>query len=77
MVNNFFFLENRAVYVIMWKNMVELDRPQMKIRRMRIACWLRKATHTFTHMLLHCKKCCTDAPPCYVVRNLPVFSCIY
>ena len=25
------FSENRAVYEIMWKNMVELDRPQMTI----------------------------------------------
>ena len=34
--------------------MVELDRPQITIRRMRIACWLRKArvrTHTHTHTM--------------------------
>jgi hypothetical protein len=30
-VFNDFFSENRAVYEIIWKNMVELDRPQMKI----------------------------------------------
>jgi len=45
MLNNFFF-ENRAVYVIMWKNIVERDRPRTKIRRMRIACWIPKATNT-------------------------------
>ena len=45
--NNFFFL-NLAVYEIMWKN-IEPDRSQMKtIRRMRIACWIPKATHTHT-----------------------------
>jgi len=27
----------------MWKNMEESDRPQMKIWRMRIACWMHKA----------------------------------
>ena len=27
----FFLFENHAVYEIMWKNMVELDRPQMTI----------------------------------------------
>ena len=27
----FFFLDNRAVYEIIWKNMVEPDRPQMTI----------------------------------------------
>ena len=42
----FFFFENRAVYDIMWKNIVELDRPQMVIWRMRIACRITKATHT-------------------------------
>jgi hypothetical protein len=36
------------VYEIMWKNTVQQDRPQMKIRRMRmrIACWIPKATDT-------------------------------
>jgi hypothetical protein len=31
MLNNF-VSENRAVYEIMWKNMLELDREQMKIQ---------------------------------------------
>jgi hypothetical protein len=30
----------------MWKNIVQPDRPQMTIRRMRIACWIPKATNT-------------------------------
>jgi hypothetical protein len=30
MFNNF-FPENRAVYEIMWKNMVQPDRPQMAV----------------------------------------------
>jgi hypothetical protein len=41
-----FFSEKPAVYEIMWKNIVERDRPHMNIRRMRIACWIRKATNT-------------------------------
>jgi len=45
MFNNFFF-ENRTVYKIMWKNFVERGRPQMTIWRMRIACWVPKATTT-------------------------------
>jgi hypothetical protein len=32
----------------MWKNIVEWGRPQMTIWRMRIACWLPKATNTHT-----------------------------
>ena len=37
--------ENRAVYELMWKNMVQPERPQMKKWRLRIACWIPKATH--------------------------------
>jgi hypothetical protein len=46
MSNNFFSPENRAVYEIMWENMVEPDRPQRTIWRMRFACWITKATNT-------------------------------
>jgi len=38
--------QNRACCETMWKNVVEPDRPQMIIRRMRIACWIPKATNT-------------------------------
>jgi len=34
------FGENRAVYEIMWKNIAQPDRPQITIRRMRIASWI-------------------------------------
>jgi len=30
----------------MWKNIVEQGRPLMTIWRMRIACWVPKATNT-------------------------------
>jgi hypothetical protein len=42
------FSENRAFYEIMWKNMVEPDRPQITIWHMRIACWITKATETYS-----------------------------
>ena len=51
---NFFFPETRAVYQIMWQNMVERDRPQMTIWRMRISRWIPKATNT----LIVCKTYC-------------------
>jgi hypothetical protein len=38
-----FFKEKHAVCELMWKNIVERSRPQMKIWRMRIACWIPKA----------------------------------
>ena len=41
-----FFVETRAVHETMWKNTVESDRSQMTIWRMRIACWVTKATIT-------------------------------
>jgi hypothetical protein len=41
-----FFSENPAVYEIMWKNTAGRGRPQMTIWRMRIACWIPKATNT-------------------------------
>jgi len=36
--NFLFFFENRAVYGIMWKNIVQTGRPQITIWRMRILC---------------------------------------
>jgi hypothetical protein len=43
--------DNRYVYEIMWKNIVERGRPQMTIWRMRIACWIPKATNTHTQVV--------------------------
>jgi hypothetical protein len=39
-----FFFENRAVYEIMWQNIVEWGKPQMTIWRTRIERWITKAT---------------------------------
>ena len=45
--NNFLFPpKNRAVYEIIWKNMVEPDRPQKTIWRMRTARWITKDPDT-------------------------------
>jgi hypothetical protein len=47
--NNFFFVfENRAVYEIMWKSIVQPDRPQMAIWSMRTACCITTITNTFS-----------------------------
>ena len=45
---NVSFFENRAVYEITSKNIVQLDRPQVTIRRMRISFWITKATNTYS-----------------------------
>jgi len=49
---NHLFLENRAVYEKMWKNVVEPDTPQMTIWRIRIACWVSKATNTHSEYVI-------------------------
>ena len=50
--STFFFFENRTFYEIMWKNIVERGRPQMAIWRMRIACWILKATRTHSEYVI-------------------------
>ena len=42
-------IENPAGHGIMLKNVVKSGRPQMTIWRMRIACWIPKATNTQSH----------------------------
>ena len=42
------FFEDRAVYEIMWKNIVESGRRQMTIWNIRIAYWIPKATNTYS-----------------------------
>jgi hypothetical protein len=57
-IQELFSSGNRAVYEIMWKNMVESGRPQMTIWRMRIAYWIHKSTSTHSEyviLLLHNK----------------------
>jgi hypothetical protein len=49
---NYFFLKNRTVYEIMWKNILELTRPRMAIWRMCIACGLAKATSTLSEYVM-------------------------
>jgi len=49
---NIFFFENRAVYEIMLRIIVELGRPQTTAWRMRIACSITKAKKTHTGCLM-------------------------
>ena len=51
MFNNFFFL-NRAVYEIMCNDFVEPGKQQMTIWRMRIGCWIPKATNTHSNCVI-------------------------
>jgi hypothetical protein len=47
----FFFL-NRAVYETMWKTVLERDRPQMTLWRMRIVRWITEAQNTFSDYVI-------------------------
>jgi hypothetical protein len=49
----FFFFENLVIYEIIWKSAAEMDRPQMTMWRMRIACWMPKATNTHSECAIY------------------------
>ena len=68
------FFENRAVYGIIWKNIVEPDRPQMTVWRLCIAYWITKVAYIqsgYVILVSYCYNGCTKAPQCYVIRTLP------
>ena len=68
-------VENHAVYEIRWKNIVEPDRSQMTIWRMRIASWIIKTTNTnseYVIMFFHSNNGYSNALQCYVISALPV-----
>jgi len=50
--NNISFFENHVIYDVMWKTTVQPDRPQMTIRPMHIACWISKATKTYSEYVV-------------------------
>ena len=43
---------NRAVYEIIWKNIVERGRPQTTIWRIRISCWIPKALNIHSECVI-------------------------
>jgi len=55
MFNNFFF-EYHAIYEIMLKIIVELDRLPMTIWWVGIVCWIPMATNTHSEYI--CNTCC-------------------
>jgi len=50
MFSNFFY--KIPPFEIIWKNMVQPDKPQSNIRRMRIACWIPKTTNTHSEYVI-------------------------
>jgi len=69
----FFVFENRAVYEIMWQNIVEWGSPQMAIWRLRIARWITEAnTHSQSVILTAVPLQQWLQGYYYVIRALPV-----
>jgi hypothetical protein len=67
--------ENRAVYEIMWKNILEKGRPQMAIWHICIAFWIPKTTNTRSgcvKLIVFHSNGCTRASQCYFLRTLPL-----
>ena len=79
MFSKVFFFENRAVYEIIWKNIVQPERMQMS--KWRIACWIGRDTNTHSGCVklfvffFHFNNSCTNAPQCYVI--LHYLSCLF
>jgi hypothetical protein len=65
--------ENRAVYEIMWRNIVQPDRPKMTVWRMRNACWIPKANDTHSEyviLIAFPQQQWSRERECYVLRIL-------
>ena len=72
MFTDLFFPENRAVYEIMWKKYCRVG--QMTMWRMRIACWIPKATHTHLEYVILFYHCNSDWARLFSVHTSPVFA---
>jgi hypothetical protein len=46
------FFSNHTVYEAMWNNINEQGRLQMKIRRLRFACWIIKTANTHSEYVI-------------------------
>jgi hypothetical protein len=69
-----FFFENRAVYEMMWYNILQPERSQMTIWRMRIACWITKATNTNSERV---NTYCFSTATMVKRTSLNITSCLY
>jgi hypothetical protein len=60
----------------MWKNMVEMNIPQMTIWCKCFASWITKATDTHSEYVMligfHGNSGSVKVPQCYVIRMLPI-----
>jgi hypothetical protein len=73
---NSVYSEIRALYEIMWRNIVGPNRPQMTIWRMRAAFWITQATDTHSEYVkliaFSRQKWLRERSQCSVIRTLSV-----
>jgi len=59
-----------------WKNIVEPGRPRMTILRVHVACWIPKATNTYSEYVIlivfSLQQWLDEPPQCYIC-TMPVF----
>ena len=53
MFNNFFVFENGSIYEVMWKHIIEPDRPLIIARYMSFPCRIPKAANTQSEYVTH------------------------
>jgi hypothetical protein len=70
-----FFLKNPAIFE-RFKNIVQSDRPQMTVWRMRFSCWITKATNTHSEYIIiisfPLQQWLHERALCYMARTLPI-----
>ena len=68
--------ENGAAYETAWKNLVDADRLQMTGRRMRVACWVPKATDTLGVCNTYCFSAATRVARMHLNVTLWYIACV-
>jgi len=72
MLNNFFVCVNRALYEIMYENIVKPDTQHMTTRFVCIACLIPKATNThseyITRIVFPLQQWLHERTSCYAIR---------
>jgi hypothetical protein len=73
-----FFFENRAVYEIMWENIVERGRPQKAIWLVRFSRRVLKPTNTYSEYVIIIafffgNNVYKNAPQFYISHTFPAF----
>jgi len=74
--SNIFFFDKRPIYEKMWKKYGRAGHANMTKWRMRIACWIPKATNTHSEYVIliafPVRQWSHESASCYPIRTLAV-----